>query len=120
MTRAVPEWIGKTDDAKIPDHVKLRVFLRDNGVCQCGCGIKINGKPWQCDHKTALVNGGEHRESNLQPLFVEHHKNKTKQDVAEKSRTYRIKSRHVGIKKPRTIRAWRKFNGEGVYASRER
>lgn len=120
MAREVDEWIGKTADTPAPPRVKLRVFLKYEGRCQCGCGIKIANKPWQADHKLAIINGGENRESNLHPLLTEHHKNKTRADVAEKSRTYRVRSRNAGIKKERTIRSWRKFDGTPVYASRER
>lgn len=119
--RSVPEWIGKTDDAPFPPRVRLRIFERDKGVCQCGCGIQIRpGDKWQTDHKIALVNGGENRESNGRTVLTEHHKGKTAEDVAEKSRTYRVRARHLGMKKPRTIRRWRKFDGTIVEAPRER
>ena len=102
MTRAVTEWIGRSDDAKIPDRVLLRVFLAFDGRCQCGCGRRIvSGERWQCDHKVALINGGKHRESNLQPVLTEHHKNKTRDDVAIKAKTYRKRKAHYGIRKSR-------------------
>lgn len=98
--RAVPEWIGSHPDAKIPPRVLLRVFLRFDGRCQCGCKRKIGtGEAWQADHRIALVNNGPHSESNLQPVLVEHHKNKTADDVAEKSKTARKRMKHYGIKK---------------------
>lgn len=100
MTRTVPEWIGSNPDASVPPRVRLRIFDRYGGRCQCGCGRKIMaGEPWQCDDKIALINGGERRESNLWPMLTEHHKAKTKQDVAIKSKTYRVRSRHLGIRK---------------------
>ncbi len=121
MTRSITEWIARSDDEKIPDRVKVRVFLRYDGKCQCGCNRAIRpGETWQCDHKRALINGGMHREMNLQPLLTEHHKNKTKDDVAEKSRTYEKRKANLGIKKPRSITRWRKFNSMPVFASRER
>lgn len=98
MPRSTEEWIGKTDDSVAPPRVRLRVFLKFDGTCQCGCGTKINHKPWQLDHKTALINGGENRESNLWPLLTEHHKTKTAQDSAEKSRTYYKRLSNYGIK----------------------
>lgn len=104
MSRALPEWIGRNDDAAIPPRVRLRVFTRFAGRCQCGCNRPITvGESWDCDHAVALINGGAHRESNLVPLLTEHHKGKTKADVAEKSRTYERRLSHVGIKrsKPR-------------------
>ena len=95
--RSVPEWIGKTDDTPIPPRVELRVFERYDGRCQCGCNRKIaTGEAWQCDHIIALTNGGEHRERNLQPLLVEHHKTKTRADVAVKRKITQVRYRHYG------------------------
>lgn len=34
MTRALPEWIGKTPDTAIPARVRVRVFERFGGICQ--------------------------------------------------------------------------------------
>lgn len=120
MSRAVPEWIGKTDDAAIPHRVRLRVFMRFGGICHLS-GVQIRpGDQWDCDHIVALVNGGEHRERNLAPALRAEHRKKTAADVKQKSKDYRVRSKHNGIKKPRTIRSWRKFNGEIVYAERER
>jgi hypothetical protein len=31
--RAVAEWIGKTPDAKVPAHVRLRILRRFSGKC---------------------------------------------------------------------------------------
>ena len=99
MSRAVPEWIGKTDDQPPPPRVKLRVFLRYRKTCQC-CFVPIISNP-EFDHRVALINGGENRESNLVPLHQKCHRAKTKQDVAEKSATYKTQTHHLGIRKPR-------------------
>lgn len=102
MSRSVPEWIGKTDNANIPPRVRLRIFARYDGICQCGCGRKITaGEQWQCDDRKALINGGQRRESNLWPMLTEHHKIKTRSDVAIKSKVARIRAKHLGIAKPR-------------------
>jgi 5-methylcytosine-specific restriction enzyme A len=98
MTRAVPEWIGANDDAKAPPRVLLRIFERENGICHIS-GRKIQpGEPWQADHKIALINGGENKESNLYPALVDKHKEKTALDVAEKSRVADRAKSHRGIK----------------------
>lgn len=121
MTRALPEWIGKTDDTPVPPRVRVRVFDRYEGRCQCGCNRKIMaGEAWDLEDTVALINGGENRENNKKPWLSEHHKGKTAQDVAEKSRVYRKRAKHLGLKKPRTMTRWRNFRGEIVYASRER
>jgi hypothetical protein len=119
--RSLPEWIGSSPDAAVPPRVRLRIFDRYGGRCQCGCTRLIrSGEAWECEDTIALINGGQRRESNLKPWLAGHQADKTKADVAEKSRVYRKRSAHVGIKKPRTITAWRKFNGEIVRVTRER
>ena len=101
MTRSVPEWQGATDDTPIPPRVRLRVFERDGGICQCGCTIKIKaGDKWETDHATAIIAGGKNEESNLRTLLAAHHKIKTRADIAEKAMIYRKRSKHLGIKKP--------------------
>lgn len=100
MTRSTSEWIGKTDDTPIPPRVRIRVWDRDGGRCQCGCNRKIvAGEKWDTDHTVALANGGENRERNLRTLLAEHHKAKTVRDVALKSQTYKHRLHHQGIKK---------------------
>lgn len=99
--RRVPEWIGKTPDAKVPPRVRLRVFMDYEGRCWLS-GRKIApGEPWDLDHKVALANGGEHRESNLAPALKDKHRAKTAADVAEKSSVYRKASKHHGADRPR-------------------
>lgn len=96
--RAVPEWIGKTPNASIPDRVRLRVWDAAGGRCEI-CGRKIGaGERWDCDHIIALANGGENRESNLRVLCCNCHKIKTRADVAEKAKIARIREKHLGIK----------------------
>ncbi len=118
--RTVDIWIGKTDDTPVPARVKLRVFAEFNGEC-ANCTLKIIGKLRPAyDHIIALVNGGQNSEFNLQLLCVPCHKDKTKSDVAEKSKVNRVKAKHIGLKKPRTMTRWRKFDGSIVEAKRER
>src|SRR5258708_11914207 len=99
MTRSNPEWIGKTDDPPVPPRVRLRVLTRFNGTCQI-CTTKIIAKRWVCDHKLAIILGGENREKNLWPIHEScDRKVKTPADVAEKAHNDRVAMRHVGIKK---------------------
>ena len=51
---------------------------------------------WECDHVIALINGGEHRESNLAPALIEPHKQKTKADDALKKKIARTRAKHLG------------------------
>lgn len=97
MPRSVPEWVGESDDTPIPPRVRVRVFLRFDGICR-ECYTKILSKDWICDHRTALINGGENRESNLGPIHARCNKVKTRSDVDLKSKTYQKRTKWLGIK----------------------
>ena len=99
MARSVPEWRGKTDDTPVPPRVRLRVLDRAAHRCDKCLRLIIAGMKWHCDHKVALVNEGENRESNLQVLCALCHLHKTAEDVAEKSRVVRKRLKHLGIRK---------------------
>lgn len=105
MPRAVKEWIGKTPDAKVPPRVRLRIWERENGTCHLTGRKILAGDEWDLDHKIALINGGEHRESNLFPALRDKHREKTKQDVAEKAKVAAIKKRDIGIRKEPTLQS---------------
>jgi 5-methylcytosine-specific restriction protein A len=100
MTRALPEWIGSSDDAKVPPRVRLRIFDRENGRCWISGRKIMPGDLWDLDHKVALINGGEHRESNLFPALRDKHREKTAEDVAEKAEIYAVRSKHVLPRQP--------------------
>ena len=98
MSRALPEWIGKSPDSAVPPRVRVRIFDKYEGRCQCGCNRKITaGERWDCEDTIALINGGQRRESNLKPWLAEHHPKKTAADVAEKSRVYRKRAKFLGV-----------------------
>lgn len=103
MTRSVPEWIGKTDDTKVPDHVKLRVFEAHGGICHISKRKIAAGEPWDVDHVIALCNGGENRESNLAPALRDKHREKTAADVKQKSDDRRRRSKQLGIKTAKSV-----------------
>lgn len=118
--RTVPLWVGATDDAKVPPRVRVRIFDREGGRCWLSGRKIMAGEKWELEHRIALCNGGTHSEDNLAPALVQSHKIKTKADVREKAKIARIRKRHLGMRKPRTIRSWRRFDGTPVYAERER
>lgn len=101
MSRTVTEWIGKTDDEQVPPRVRLRVFRKFLGIC-AECGFKILGGKWVCDHRIALINGGENRESNLQPIHGRCDAVKTPRDVQQKAKNDRVMARHIGIERRRS------------------
>lgn len=102
--QTVPEWIAKNDNEAIPPRVKLRIFQKFNKRC-AGCTLLIVGKlrP-EYDHVSALINGGQHRESNIQLLCSACHKVKTRTDIAEKSDAYRKQLNAAGIRKPSRLK----------------
>src|SRR6516164_7497656 len=54
-------------DGRVPDRVRLWVFLRHGGHCGC-CGRGINiGEAWQIDHIVALANGGSTEKATCKP-----------------------------------------------------
>lgn len=113
--RSVPEWMG-TDDTAIPSRVKVRVFERAKGRCQL-CDRPIGGSIKAAyDHVVPLIAGGENREGNLQLLCVSPcHAEKTKTDIADKSRAYQKRKKAIGIKKPSSFRGWRRLDGTVVF-----
>ena len=117
MSRAVPEWIGKTDDAAIPVRVKDRIAQRSDDCC-VKCTRKVGGAlRAEFDHATPLILGGEHRESNLQLLCHECHRAKSAVDVKIKAKVARVRKKLVlGERKRTSFRGWRKMNGTPVYA----
>lgn len=120
MSREIPEWRGKTDDTPAPDRVKERIARKADDCCP-GCTRKIGGKlRAEFDHVIPLILGGENRESNLQLICHECHAGKTKRDVKIKARVAKSRKRQLNIRKPRTLRAWRKFDGTPVFAARQR
>ena len=100
MARTTPEWRGKSDDARIPPRVRLRVFERHEGKCALSGRKILPGDAWDLDHITALINGGEHVESNLQPVLRDEHRRKTAKDVAEKAKVARTRAKHIGAVEP--------------------
>jgi 5-methylcytosine-specific restriction protein A len=116
VSRAVEIWVGKTDDSMPPPRVRLRIFERCGGVCHRS-GRKIRaGDKWALDHVIALINGGRNDELNLAPILDEEHKVKSAEDLAIKSKTYRMASKFAGT--------WPKsktpLKGRGFSAGRNR
>lgn len=99
MSRSVSEWRGKTDDEPVPPRVRLRVLYRFDLRCAKCTRFIRPAERWTCDHAKALINGGENREKNLQPLCCNCDPIKTAHDIAEKSATYGSRLRHHGIKR---------------------
>lgn len=100
MARTVKEWIGKNDDAAIPDAVKRRIVNRQDGCCALSSKPFGPGNKPEFDHKVALWLGGEHRESNLHAICKDEHKAKTKAEATVRAKVNRQQDKHLGIKSP--------------------
>jgi 5-methylcytosine-specific restriction endonuclease McrA len=118
--RSTKEWIGRSDDSRPPDHVRLRVFAAHNGICHISKRAITAADTWDLEHILAICNGGENRESNLAPALIKPHRAKTARDLAQKAKNDRVRKRHLGIKKRSTFacsrdsRFKKKINGEVV------
>ncbi len=100
---------------------RVRIFLEASGICHL-CKLKIDEskQPWHCEHVTPLWLGGLDDPSNLRPAHVDCHASKSADEAPQRAKSNRIRARRLGIKKPRSIRQWRRFDKSIVNAPRER
>lgn len=103
MTRAVPIWVGETDDTPVPRRVRDRVWHRENGRChRCERDIQT-GDAWIIEHRIAIINLGQNAESNLCLTCSWCKPQKDAEDVAQKSKDRRVRAKHIGLHKPKSI-----------------
>jgi len=102
-------------------EVKRAAFRRADKKCEnTSCGA-LFGVKFHFDHDIADGLGGEPTLENCKVLCHACHGEKTrKHDVPLIAKTKRIQDRHNGIKKPRTMTRWRRFDGTIREAGRER
>ena len=93
--RKVPEWIGRHADQKVPGPILDRIFLRFKGRCYVS-GRKLFKGEYDFDHVKRLADGGEHRESNLAPIWKPKHIEKTAAENAAAAKADRIRRKHNG------------------------
>jgi 5-methylcytosine-specific restriction endonuclease McrA len=100
--------------------IKAAAALRSGGHCE-SCTARLATGSYHYDHVIPDAMGGEPTLANCSVVCKACHSVKTgKHDVPQIAKAKRRERNRFGIKKPRTIRAWRKFNGQPVYATRER
>lgn len=99
MARKVPEWIGKTPDSMPSAKVRQRIYDREKATCYLCKGEIQPGQGFDLDHKDALIDGGENRESNLFPTHPKCHKVKTAQEAIERAPIERKRQKHTGAKR---------------------
>lgn len=100
--RAIEEWVGKTPATPVPDHVVLRIMLRQERKCAIS-GARLGKRgTYHADHKIRLKDGGENRESNLQVILVEPHKIKSAHERRIGKKVTRLQKKDLGIWKPKS------------------
>lgn len=98
--RAIEEWVGKTPDTPAPARVILRVFLRQSRRCAVTGRTIRPGDSRRVDHIIPLKQGGANKESNLQIILDEPHKEKTAIEADQNAKVERIQKKHYGLKQP--------------------
>lgn len=105
---------------------KVLAFQRSGGRCEGilangkRCGLKLQTCRITFDHRIPDQLGGEPTLQNCQVLGWCCDRPKTKTDQGNIAKAKRRERKHVGIRKPRSITRWRKFNGDAVIVSRHR
>jgi 5-methylcytosine-specific restriction enzyme A len=100
-------------------RTKLIAWNRSQGRCEA-CGVKLFTGRIEYHHDKECTFGGSAELENCIVLCRSCHEIITGKRAAVIAKSSRIRGKHIGIKKPRSIRAWRKFDGSPVYATRER
>lgn len=104
--RKVEEWVGKTPESVPPDHVKLRIWQRQDGH-DPETGLKLKSaaaEHAQLDHEIPLSEQWRYdyplnRESNLRYIATATtHKEKTKAENKRRAKATRGAIRHASIK----------------------
>lgn len=104
MARSILEWVGRNDDAKVPESVQQRVFEAYGRRCYLSGKEIRQGDKWEIEHKVPLWLGGEHRESNLAPALVDAHQRKTAAEAKVRAKINRIIRKQYIIRKPSQFR----------------
>ncbi len=101
---------------------RIRIFDNHKGVCcLCDNPIRISSaEKWIVEHVKPLWMGGADDETNMAPAHERCAIDKTCGEAPVKAKNDRQRAKHLGIKKPRTLRTWKRFNGDPVIAPRER
>lgn len=95
--RAVTEWIGKTPDSKPPKSVIDRLFLRQMGRCALSDRKIMAWESPHADHIVPLKDGGQNRETNLQLVTSEAHREKTSDENTARAKERRQRLKHAGL-----------------------
>jgi 5-methylcytosine-specific restriction endonuclease McrA len=118
MSRTIPTWRGKTDDAMPPRSVFDRLWERQGGR------DAITGMPFTSkdrvirDHIVPLKDGGANDELNLQLITEATHKIKTASEATARGKERRIHERDRGyVRKPSQWGKQRLGNGNNQHTA---
>ena len=100
--------------------VKLQAFDNCGGLC-VRCTARLYPGKYRYNHRIPDAIGGEPTLDNCEVLCLNCDTPQTYAiDIPRIAKAKRIRKKHHGIKKPRTIMSWRRFNGDIVRAPRGR
>jgi len=99
--RSVDEWVGRTDDSRVPASVKRRLIRSQLGVCACCCLEFTDKRKPEVHHVESLESGGPNRESNLELWCSLCHGTETKRQTKVRAKVNRILDRRYGFKTPK-------------------
>jgi 5-methylcytosine-specific restriction enzyme A len=98
---------------------KRRAWLRSGGQCEA-CTAKLSEGNVEYHHIKEDTFEGAATLENCSVLCRSCHRTVTNARAAVIAKSNRVRDRARGIKKPRTITAWRRFNRSIVHAPRKR
>ena len=76
------------------------LFMTHEGLCHiCGCKIHV-GEKWDVEHVQPLSMNGADGGDNLKPAHKSCHAGKTAAEAPVRAKVMRIRSKHLGIRKP--------------------
>ena len=84
---------------------RAAIFAAHGGVCHI-CGEKIDGvrEAWEADHIIALEISDDDSDANIAPAHERCHRaNKTPKDAKIIAKAKRVKAKHEGAHRPRSI-----------------
>jgi len=105
--------------AEFSKATKLDAWRISRGHCM-KCTAKLFSGNIEYHHDKECTFGGGATLDNCIVLCRTCHSSITKERAAVIAKSNRVRNRHLGIKKPRTMTRWRNFKGEIVTATRER
>ena len=86
--------------ASISKRQRIAIFEAADGLCHiCGCKIHV-GEKWDVEHVQPLSMLGADGGDNLKPAHKSCHAGKTAAEAPVRAKVMRIRSKHLGIRKP--------------------